>query len=481
MTHKGRVWVSIALAWTTMLGWSDLVRADAPRTPGPAAAALTTAPTGYRIVNATEFGKALSSQKPNASSVRAALTETLRDLARSFGTLPTVRTAYEDVKDHRSGGAVFVGSDRGQPVKGLVLCRLGTAGASVAAIYARPDTPPAQWRRLTSAPATASSPADATSAVPGATGPQASGRGTVTPLPTPAHASLREYQMPDGTGSVGLAEGWHTSTQSLMEGVVLQGPADQRVMIMMSAAVHTPGSQFANTMGRSGVPGLVAPFSTPLEAVAVLAPQMSQMSQRRGGPSFEIDSLVQVAGAQSWGPNDRAAFLEYSVTETGSAGRRHYRALALVHMSPLAAGSETWMYHVTTMRAPDATFDRDLPLMLQLAGSERENAQAIMSRAHQNVTASERRTQEVLAQTQQRSIAFEAQRAEFARTQNAFMRTNDDFDEAIRGTRTVEDTTTGQRISVDLGDVDRITDRMNEVEAGRYRQIPLRDEVDPVH
>jgi hypothetical protein len=34
--------------------------------------------------------------------------------------------------------------------------------------------------------------------------------------------------------------------------------------------------------------------------------------------------------------------------------------------------------------------------------------------------------------------------------------------------------------SVDLGNVDRIVDRLNEGDPGRYKQIPLRDEMYPL-
>jgi hypothetical protein len=435
-------------------------------------------------VNATEFGKALSFQMPNASSVGAALSQALRDLGQSLGTRPTVKTAYEDSRDHRSGGAVFVASVQGQPVKGLVLCRLGPTGASVAVVYARPNTPPAEWRRLTSAPAQASgpaqasAPAQASSPAVAANAPPA--QGTSTSLPPPAHAPLREYAMPDGTGSVGLADGWQTHNQSLMGGVLLQGPGDARVAIMMMRPVHEPGSQMAMMLARSGKPGLVAPFSTPLEAFSNLTPQMSQMSRRGGGPSFEVDNLVQVGRPQPWGPDCRAALVEYGVTVTGPSGRSHYRALAQIQMEPLRAVPGGWLYYTTTMQAPDATFERDLPVMMQLAGSEKENAEVIMNKARQNVAASKRRNDEVIEQVHQRSMAFDARRADNARAANARDRQADDFDEVIRGTRTVEDTQTGEKRTVDLGDVDRITDKLNEFDSGRYRQIPLRDEVDPV-
>ena len=51
-----------------------------------------------------------------------------------------------------------------------------------------------------------------------------------------------------------------------------------------------------------------------------------------------------------------------------------------------------------------------------------------------------------------------------------------DFDETIRGYRTVEDTRTGQRFSVDLGRVHDFVERRNARDPGRFREIPLRDE-----
>lgn len=55
-----------------------------------------------------------------------------------------------------------------------------------------------------------------------------------------------------------------------------------------------------------------------------------------------------------------------------------------------------------------------------------------------------------------------------------------DFDETIRGIRTVEDTQTGEKTSVNLGDVHQIVDNLNEHDPGRYKEIPLRDEMFPL-
>ncbi len=58
-------------------------------------------------------------------------------------------------------------------------------------------------------------------------------------------------------------------------------------------------------------------------------------------------------------------------------------------------------------------------------------------------------------------------------------RSNADFDEVIRGYRTVYDTETGDRASADLGNVNEIVNALNERDPGRYGN-PLRDEEFPL-
>ena len=425
----------------------------------------------YRTVNSTQFGRAVVGQRADARSVKSAVQLTLRDLEQYFGTAPKVHSAYEDAKDPRSGGATFLITTNGVQVKGLVTCKIGPQSASVAVVYIRADAPPVEWRRLTQSPQPDSGEA-----------PVAKGKG-----PSPAKAPLHTYVFPDGTGSIGLAEGWHTNVQSAMQGVPVQGPNEAQVMVAGALSVLTPNSSLARNGG-----GLVAPFGTPLNVIRMLGSQLSQMSVRGGGPAKTFDNFQLVENRKPNFPNAIASVITFGVTEQTRAGSKHFKVMASVEVSPISQTS--YMVFITQARAPDATYNHDLPVMLEIINSLHTNDNVVRQRSGQAIAAQNQWFNAQQAAHRQQVAAYDAhnkqwwdsQKAsqqrnnDWERQQNTQARGNDNFDELIRGTRTVEDTQTGVKGSVDLGNVDKIVDDLNEHEPGRYRQIPLRDEADPI-
>ena len=449
------------------------------------------APSGYAVVRTVGSGKALSKRLPQAKTVREALRSTLADLERYFGSKPQLRGAYEDTQDHLSGGAGFKAGFRGRPVQGIISCRIGPGGASVVVVYASADAPRSEWAQLLEA-----SPGDGA----GANAPSAEGD-----LSPAGAVPLKPYRFPDGSGVMGIADGWHTSAQSCAGPVLVQGPADQSVAMGLTWSVSTPDSlavqnyrQMVASARQLGSPPprldmLVAPFTGPLDAIKNLAPQLSEMAARQGGRPFQIDKP---ALRQEMRPNlagGKAAMVSYGLSEKGADGRvRHYRAEAYLETDPVGPGA--WVMLGVIMRAPDATFERDLPAMRSMVFSLKENAQVINQKTQQALNAQNQRFQaqqqahrqqvEGFERQQQahREVtkAYERQHQDWEKNQNTTSRSHDDFDEVLRGYRTVEDTRSGVKTSVDLGNVDVIVDKLNEAEPGRYRQIPLRDEMDPV-
>jgi len=461
-----------ALRWSKMLVLAGILTVS-----------LASAEPGgtYRIVNTTDYGRSAVTRRSDAKTVAAALQLTLRDLRQYFGTAPTVHQAYEDAKDHRSGGATFTVTARGTKVKGLVTCRMDKAAADIAVVFIRTDAPAGEWGRLThSSPEAGKSPET--------TAPQqakATPAAVAKPVSTGA---LRTYNFPDGTGSIGLADGWSTQAPSCLNGATLTGPNDEQVHIGTGVSGVTPNSPLVR-LGTS----LVTDFTGPAEALRALGPQLSRMSVKQGGPAKTFDTIKQEATLPAVLPGGRRAIVTFGVTEISRDGtKKHFKVKATMEMDPIS--STGWMLSINQAGAPDATYDRDLPIMWSMIDSwrtddavvNRLSGQALedqkqwfdnQQRAHRNQVAAYDRQNQAWWDNQK---ALDQRNRNWEQQQNSQARHNDNFDELLRGYRTVEDTRTGEKRSVDLGNVDRIVDDLNEHDPDRYRQIPLRDEADPV-
>jgi hypothetical protein len=212
----------------------------------------------------------------------------------------------------------------------------------------------------------------------------------------------------------------------------------------------------------------------------------------QGGPEGRLEGITSLGDQPAALPNGRAQVVRYGVSERNRGRVTHYRALANVSIAPTAAGG--FLFSITELRAPDALFDRDAPVMLQMLNSVRYDDAEIRRRSGQQL----QRQQEWFARQQADYRAREAandaqhkrywdgqaQRAkenkQWEDGQLAQSRQLDDFSELMRGYRTVEDTVTGERRSADYLNVDKIVEELNEREPGRYRDIPLRDELHPL-
>ena len=176
--------------------------------------------------------------------------------------------------------------------------------------------------------------------------------------------------------------------------------------------------------------------------------------------------------------NGKASLITYGVTEVEQNQRVHRRVLAQIETDP--TGNDSFLFWLTAGAAPDATFTQDVPTMLAIIASLHENVAVIQARTQQKL---DQQRQWFAAQQQAHKelmAAYEGYNRAQARNSTIRSRSNDDFDEVIRGYRTVQDTRTGEQRSVDLGNVDIIVDALNRGDPGRYKQIPLRDEADPL-
>ena len=215
---------------------------------------------------------------------------------------------------------------------------------------------------------------------------------------------------------------------------------------------------------------LVAPYTEPVTALKNLIPQLSQLSQRHGGPVITLDKILETPKpAQAAFSNGRAATIYFAFTKiTGGAPVPH-RARGQYESWMLGQGA--WYLYVSEAAASNATFDKDWPVMLAIATSLKTDPQAVQRATGRAIDAQNANFRAMQRAHATQEAAFDDYFKSMQRNSVIRERSALDFDEVIRGSRTVEDTQTGHRTSVDLGNVDQIVDKLNEHDPGRYIQI----------
>jgi hypothetical protein len=491
---------------------SPLNRAANPGSASSEPAGPVGFPAGYTLITSTDLGKALSTNKAGAATVQAALESTLPDLDHYFGVKSTVGSAYQDAKDSKSGGATFCSTLNGQPIKGIISCKLEPKGAAVAVIFARANTSKAEWDKLIS-------PAQTDSTVP---------EPEKAPPPVPAQPvfPLKEFDFADGSGSIQLADGWTTKAQTCINPVLIVGPAKQNIVLNNMMRIETPDSPAqqlrrrneqmqeqmaarARAQGRPftpfpappGPPPLVAPYCEPVDALKTMLPQFSKVNEYNHGPTTTLDKIISVKDAPCGIQGGKAALIQYAYTETLNGEQTHFRRSVYLQTAP--QGQIGWTWCVTGVAAPDATFDHDAPLMFAMVNSLKINqaqwtanlnAQtqsnlqniAVLGAAENQALATQAQmgrdnlnTQNAIHQEQHQAQmdSYAKHNAQWAADETQKQRNTADYIETIKGTRMIYDTKTGASGYANLGDVNGVVDALNHaaLDPNRFVQVPLRD------
>jgi hypothetical protein len=183
--------------------------------------------------------------------------------------------------------------------------------------------------------------------------PPAQGPGSTPPLTiTP---------FPDGTGHVGIADGW--MAQTLGQGsAVLRGPDDATVELGISIAVLDPRGTLHQQVASMGIParGLVVPYvSDPAQALIAVAREIG-MQRGQGDPQMRIEA-TQVL--QSPPVSQTMA-----VAGTQTRNATPWRFTGVVSLFPPGPGG-SWSMGLNMQSAPAAAFARHAPAMLAMANS----------------------------------------------------------------------------------------------------------------
>jgi hypothetical protein len=289
---------------------------------------------------------------------------------------------------------------------------------------------------------------------------------------------LQTYNFPDGTGSVGLPEGW-TCTAQTIGNCIVRGPADQIVGLDLSNMVDVPNGQSVRLlqMGHQDLSkALIGPFSPdPATALKNLIDAFNRIARAHGGPTNTVDEIVnQKPVPDGTGlPGARAAVIEMKSTRTTNGVAKKFHSVQRFNVYTLNGGRDTWSYFASQLNAPEDTFRQDFPVMNAILASLKENGSAIAAKG----AAEQKQADQIVAQTNRMTAQTDATIAHMQQQQLESDRSFADVDEGIRGYRKVYDTQTGEEADVNLGDVNGVVNALNDTDPGRYVQVPLRDEV----
>ncbi len=411
------------------------------RAPPPADRPGPETPEGYTLLAAQGVGRTFFVFKPGTRSAREAVLGALRDLKSAFGDKPVVSGTFGDTGDKRCHSS-FTVRLKDQAFKGFAAAGTANKGAAVTIVCAAADASPAQVAALMSA------------------------------LPVPARWD--SHQLPAGSGAIMIPAEWKITQSTPLGTVMVSGPSNQVVGLGVGAEVVDPSSNLATQPQRSGTM-LVASFSDPVTALKTLVPQLSEISQRQGGPAIKLERIISASPAPTEVPNGQAAWLTSSYLK-GSGGTAYLvREVALLECYPVSA--QGWGFYTSFISGPESSFERDVPIMVQIAHSWRLNESVVMDNARQMVQTQNRTFAALQESLKEYSQVIDSYMTSLRNTQQVRDKCNADFDEVVRGYRMVEDVLMGNRKDMALTYSRDIVEKLNQREGiMRYKEVTLREQ-----
>lgn len=388
-------------------------------------------PQGYQLLTAPQTsGGLLLARREGLRSATQLLLQGFREVAPFFDRRPEAVGGYAEAQDQYAE-AGFRTTSRQLPLTGVAFAMIGKGAGTLGFVFDTPNALAQSLPRLLQLAGASEGGAAAGCAPP----PQ---RWQVVPFP-------------DGSGQIQLPEGWRITGAS--RGTVsAEGPhgvvtrAAQAMVMTRAAASRMRGAPFP-----------VADPTDPLTPFMAVGAYWSALRQQQGLPAIRVTRVLQVTPVVP--PTSgfiHDAFLDLEVDFQG----RPFRAVAHILVGAVMDG--LYLYQESGGGSPAECFAEHLPTLMQILGSA-QTASHVINEVLQRA----RRSQQ-----EAHDIWWDATRSQ----DRARERMHNNWTEAFRGTRVVEDTRTGARSDVNLGYSAEIVRRLNQQEGyDRYREIPLRD------
>jgi hypothetical protein len=393
-------------------------------------------PPGYRLLTDPQMsGGVLVAQRPGQVATPL-LSQALGEVTPFFDRRPVVFSAFADVQDQRAE-AGFHGTIQRAPVYGVAFTRVLSGLGTVAFAFDSPQTVAQTLPRLLrlATPPIGPSSQDPTSTL-----------------------NWRIRPFPDGSGQMELPDGWdYTFAQKGMvaamgpQGIIERAVATQ---VMSRAGAARTAAMFPTLPW----PGHVLDPTDPVSAFVEFRNQAAaSMARRTGQQPDRLLRVIEAAPVALQAPGlAQAAYIHYELQRAVGV----WRGLSLVILGSIMSDG-SWLFYETYVASPAQSFAQNLPVLVRIWNSAL-TAQHVIQERLDNALNSLREAGEIWRQATQHR-------------QQAEQRMADNWTEAFRGTRVIQDTHTGTRAHVPLGDSAEIVERLNRHSPGRYREIPLRE------
>jgi hypothetical protein len=367
-------------------------------------------------------GKMVTVSFSGANAATPTLRGMMKDLNGYFDAEPDMLGAVADKQD-RMVQAIFAAQIGGVPVRGIAMVFVNEGKGTFGMLFDKPGRFLNSYSKLVRM-------------MEGKMPQQAGGVSM-------AQVQWKDYQAPDGSCTIKTPNDWVVTVAS--QGTMkANGPRGENVSVGEAVLVNTP---------QGALPGAqyIAPYGNPAETLKALYPQMAKVYAQNGMPASQLVNILEVKPEQC--PNGQAAFLLVEVEVTGQG--QSVRCLALMHVIMLPYDSGTFSFFFSSCSAPTETFKQEFPILMEVWQSWSLSGKLL--------------TERLTSAAESMRQAGEILRSANANTTATYAKVNLAWDQAIRGTATVEHIPSGARGDAEQRAVSELVKR----DPVNYREVPI--------
>ncbi len=448
--------------------------------------------SGVTVITNPGGGTIAYAQMPAQHTLQGAMGKVLQYAHSRFGARPQISHVMRG-SDGNSLAVIFTVKSPGQgnqEIAGLALVAVSPSAPGKGAVLSDQadrfrSTVGPMLKRLQSgaglsgtgssaASAAANTPASAPES-PAAPGPTTSPSGSETPaaasLPTkgrPAAASgapaapLHETPFPDGSGSIGLPDGW-TITGAHAGEVTAKGPAPAGLHFDWQIPALDPNDPRSRGLMRPGTAAAFVDIPYGTDAAHTFKAAFTQFWQKHG----KSPPTIEIVDSKAVGPKEALVSARMGAVD----GQGPTMALVDIGIGP-SDNQASYLITLYIISFPQELAQQSQATVVAMLHSYKVNQDVALAQIHADSQKSQEATAQTLAEMRRSQAASDQQFAAFQRRQDAEERQFQAFDNNLLDRTVIRDTDLNAHgtVSNDLADalVDANPNRFQEVSPSEY-------------